>query len=90
MKASYAVTSDGQIVDARKMPNVFSVRNLQMRVEEIKSFIVDLAYALQTSPDSFSFKFQPFYTEDHVLFLYKVPLEASNALVRKAYDLRMG
>lgn len=90
MKASYAVTSDGQIIDARKVPNVFSVRNLQMRVEEIKSFIVDLACALQISPDSFSFKFQPFYTEDHVLFLYKVPLEASNALVRKAYDLRTG
>jgi hypothetical protein len=90
MKASYAVTSEGDIVDTCKMPNVFKVRNIQKRTQEISSFVTAFATSLGTTADSFSIKFQPFYTEDHIMLMYKVPLESSNPLVRRAYDLRTG
>lgn len=90
MKASCVITSEGKIEDTRKMPNVFRVRNLQKRISEIDDFINSFAALLNITPDSFIYKFQPFYTEDHIFLLYKTPLEASDPNVRRAHDLKAG
>lgn len=93
MKASCVVDSDGRVLDTSALPNVFKVRNLQKRIAEIddlaEKFAANLIKQnLFVTKDSFFSKFQPCYTIDFLYLRYKVPIEASNPMVRQAYQLK--
>lgn len=93
MKASCIVNSEGRIIDTSALPNVFKVRNLQKRIAELDDLADKFAANLikqnfYCSKDSFFCKFQPCYTVDLLYLRYKIPIEASNPMVRQAYQLK--
>lgn len=93
MKASCVVNSEGEVIDTRSLLNVFSVKNLQARVSELDALVKSFVELLQkhgycAAPDCFVYKVQPFYTEDRILLLYKVPLEAKHPFVWQANFLK--
>lgn len=93
MKASFAVDSEGVVVDTSKALNIFRVRNKNRRYEELSTFVDGFLFFLNNqsinlTKEGVYSKIQPMYTEDRVVFFSKIPLEASSSLVKEAHALR--
>ena len=88
MKASIVITSNGEIIDASQMQNVFRVKGEQSRKEELDTYRAALSSVLEDvfpiPAEGFYRKIQPYYTNDKLIFGIKVPLEPSNSLVIRA------
>lgn len=95
MRASCVVTSEGVVIDTYNKPNVFKIRNTQHRIAELDEFTETFASSLNdngfiATKSSFIYAFQPFYTDDKVYMFYKTSLDASNPLVRQAFNYKSG
>lgn len=93
MKASFAVDSEGIVRDTSKALNIFRVRNVNKRTEELNNFIAGFISSLieqgvHLEPEGIYPKIQPMYTEDRLVFFSRIPLEASSQLVKQAHALR--
>lgn len=93
MKASFAVDSEGVVVNTSKALNIFRVRNKNRRYEELNTFIDGFLFFLNNqninlTKEGIYSKIQPMYTEDRIVFFSKIPLEASSSLVKQSHALQ--
>ncbi len=91
MGYSYAVNSDGTILNAHTIKNPISIASLQFRQKELMEAAsiaseVLQCHGVQSNSQEFDFIIQPFYLEDRLIFFTKQQIEASDSRVRQSFQ----
>lgn len=90
MKASCVIDSEGRVIDTSELSNVLNIRNPNKRAAELEEFIGQYIIclwhrAVSITTEGFVYKIQPNFVEERLYAFFKIPLDASDPLIKRAY-----